>query len=137
MEKTNSLSVPVVTLSNGLRVANFSSPHDFHFVDGSILPACSEERARVLMLDSEEVESKRWIGGADIKVIDIELKWKMSQAVEQALGELFHSEEFDVLIVPLPVMQAMKEQRMLLGKARCIRMADRVNKKSHIDRFCI
>jgi len=37
-------------LKNGLRVGNFSSPHDFLFNDGSILPAVDKETSRILSL---------------------------------------------------------------------------------------
>ena len=35
----------ITTLTNGKKVANFSSPHEFKFTDGSILPAVSDELA--------------------------------------------------------------------------------------------
>lgn len=35
-EKTASLEASIVRLSNGKKVANFSSPHDFNFEDGSV-----------------------------------------------------------------------------------------------------
>lgn len=131
--KSNSLGVPIVTLSNGIRVANFSSPHDFKFVDGSVLPACTEQRARKMALESREVENENPYA----PVTDIKLSWAMSDAVFSELARLKDSDEFDVLLVPLPVMTALKEgDELAPGKCRCIRMADRVNKLSHIDRFC-
>lgn len=131
--KSNSLGVPVVTLSNGIRVANFSSPHDFKFVDGSVLPACTDQRAREMALESREVENENPYA----PITDIKLSWAMSDAVFSELARLKDSDEFDVLLVPLPVMTALKEEDELSpGKCRCIRMADRVNKLSHIDRFC-
>lgn len=131
---TNTL--PIVTLSNGLRVANFSSPHNFNFVDGTILPACSTDRARSLMLESIEIETKSLDHDG---VIDIELSWRMSDAVRDELRRLgqFENESFDILLVPLPVMMAMKAEFGVVGKARCIRVADRVSKTIHIDRFCL
>ena len=42
--------MPITVLSNGIRVANFSSPHDFEFEDSSILKACSKERAEKLKI---------------------------------------------------------------------------------------
>lgn len=32
----------ITKLSNGLRVANFSSPHPFTFEDGSVIPAVND-----------------------------------------------------------------------------------------------
>ena len=49
---------PIVTLSNGLRVANFNSPHAFEFEDGTILSAVSNEIAEETKLDNEDVEKQ-------------------------------------------------------------------------------
>lgn len=122
---------PVVTLNNGLTVANFSSPHPFTFVDGSVLPACSPERARTLMLGTLEHE-ERGIKGTT----DIVLEWAMSMAVEVALTELEADPEVDLIVVPLPVMTVLKDFELPIGKARVIRVADRVTKAIHTDRWC-
>jgi len=139
MNKNNAF--PVVTLTNGVVVANFSSPHEFKFVDGSVLPACDPEVSRRLMLEAKEVESPGVKG-----TVDITLKWVMTSEVYQALKRICE-EEVDVVIVPLPVMTAFKElfescdshdEEILrvYSKARVIRVADRVEKTIHIDRFC-
>ena len=47
----------IFTLKNGLRVANFSSPHPFTFTDGTIIPAVEDEKARNLMLEVKETFS--------------------------------------------------------------------------------
>lgn len=130
------LNIPVVTLSNGLRVANFSSPHEFHFVDGSVLSACSPEWAREMMLDAEEREALVETQSG-VAYTDIGLCWKLSDVVRWEIDRLRVSDDFDVLIIPLPVMTALKEARLPIGRMRCIRMADRVTKKAHIDRFCV
>jgi hypothetical protein len=131
MTQTQEEVVPVVTLSNGLRVANFSSPHAFTFVDGSVLPACSKERALRLMLDAHEHEEPGIKGTTDIV-----LEWAMSLAVKQELAALQARSDIDVIIVPLPVMTVMKDGKMPIGKCRVIRVADRVSKAVHVDRFC-
>jgi len=130
--------VPVVTLTNGVRVANFSSPHLFTFTDGVKLPACSKERALHLMLESHERESPGIKG-----TIDLELTFEMSLAVEEALVALNAREDVDIIIVPFPVMTALKEKplkgvplRQTIGKCRVCRTADRVTKTIHHDRFC-
>lgn len=123
--------VPKVSLSNGLRVANFSSPHPFTFEDGSVLEACSAERAKTLMLGSIEVETPNRGGWTDIG-----LEWELSAAVEDALIELEQDDEVDIVLVPFPVMTALKEAGRDVGKARVIRVRDRVTKEIHIDRFC-
>ena len=144
MEKTNVLGIPVVTLSNGLRVANFSSPHPFTFVDGTVLPACPPERAQDMKLEAVEEETVEVIPmlPRGISYTNISLEWKMSKAVADELTRLLSRKDiesqFDILLVPLPVMTALKaEGNYGVGKARCVRMADRVTKAAHIDRFCI
>lgn len=132
------MKLPTVTLTNGLVVANFSSPHEFKFVDGSILPACSPERANHLMLHAAmEMESITTIRGIDIT--DVSILFLMSKVVKEELERLLSPENknFDILIVPLPVMTAMKNEGMDITVCRTVRVADRVNKLCHIDRFCI
>ena len=65
--------MPITTLTTGLRVGNFSSPHPFRFTDGSELPACSPERANGCMLNSHEVETDRGLW------TDIDLEFTLSQ----------------------------------------------------------
>ena len=122
--------VPVITLENGLRVAHFSSPHPFNFVGGSLLPACSPERAKALMLETTEDESVRetWT--------DIEISFKLNESVISAIDELEDRDDIDIILVPLPVLQCLKGVGKV-GKARCIRVADRVSKAVYTDRFCI
>jgi len=124
-------SVPRATLSNGVNVANFSSPHTFTFTDGTVLGACHPDRANWLMLISEEIESPGIKG-----TTDIELTFAMSEDVRQALDGLQKIEGIDIIVIPLPVMLAMTAAGMPLGKCRSIRMADRITKAVHTDRWC-
>jgi hypothetical protein len=135
------MDVPVVTLSNGVRVANFSSPHTFKFVDGTVLPACTPVRAQRLRL--EAVETK--LSHAKLPVTDVLLDWRLTGQVMTALGELERREDVDIILVPFPVMTAYKtylfeqfghDDVPNVGKMRVIRVADRVSKEIHIDRFC-
>lgn len=130
-------SAPVVTLASGVRVANFSSPHPFTFDDGSTLPGCSAERANALMLHAQEVASPSRFAG----VVDIELSFAMSDAVRAELGRLVMRDDIDIILVPLPVMQAAKEsepgfQLAALSKVRTCRVVDRVAKTVSSTRFC-
>ena len=132
------MKMPIVTTKEGLRVGNFSSPHPFVFDDGTELPGCSPERARALMLDQVEVETRTsW------EWTDIELRFEMSQSVLEALQEAQESKEVDVVIVPLPVMQAIKEMPgMTLDKLagmpfRVCRVKDRVEKTIWSNKFCL
>jgi uncharacterized protein (DUF302 family) len=123
--------VPVIELKNGVRVANFSSPHPFTFDSGETLPACSPERAKELMLESVEVAVPGIKG-----TTDIQLEFKISEAVKAALAELERDEGIDIVLVPFPVMQALKDAGLSIGKARVCRVADRVSKTIFSDKFC-
>jgi len=146
-------SFPVVVLSNGLKVANFSSPHPFTFDDGSVLPGCSPEMSRSLMLDAREEETRSECG----RFSNINLSFDMSETVFEALESLSDL-DVDIVLVPLPVMQAAKawfneiappsprsprydddDKRFFKGfsKLRTCRVADRVSKTVYHDKFCI
>jgi hypothetical protein len=126
---------PIITLSNGIRICNFSSPHSFTFDDGSILPACDSERSKHLMLHQteEEIQIGQWT--------DIILSFQMSAAVDAALRECMINKEIDIVLIPFPVATAFKELlglRSLKGsKLRVIRVKDRVSKVCYHNRFCI
>lgn len=128
----------VVTLTTGLVVGNFSSPHEFKFTDGTVLPACSPERAKALELDTEEVETP----SRDGRWTDIDIKFVMTDVVAGELLDAMAS-GVDVVLVPLPVMTAIKQDRRFEAMVqygthpfRVIRVADRVTKAVHTDRFC-
>jgi len=127
---------PTVELRSGVRIANFSSPHPFRFNTGEELGACSKERANALMLSSTEEESKNPGGWTDIH-----LSWGMTSAVLSALNRECSREDVDIVLVPFPVMTALKdsgdwEDPLYRTKVRVCRMADRVTKVLFSDRFC-
>lgn len=124
------MTTPVITLKNGIRVANLSSPHSFKFITGEELPACSAEVANRLKLEQVEKEVPGIKG-----TIDIELTFQMSAAVREELDVLSGREDIDIVIVPFPVMNALKEERPI-GKFRVCRVADRVTKAIFSDKFC-
>jgi len=133
------MKMPIITLESGLKVANFSSPHEFRFTDGSVLPACSPERATLGKLKAIEVEVDRY------SWTDIDLEFRMSDAVEKMLQEalqLWFDGKVNIVIVPFPVLNAVKEHDWFdtadsYGHPfRTIRSADRVKKINHADRFC-
>ena len=125
------MSMPMITLTNGLRIANFSSPHPFNFEDGSVLPACDPERVKRGSLDVTEEEF------CGIKsTIDIKITFSISESVAEMLEEA-QSSEADVVLVPFPVLNAMRDEGRNLGKFRVVRIKDRQTKEVHIDRFCI
>lgn len=144
---TRLLKAPIVTLSNNLIVCNFSSPHTFLFEDGSVLAACSPERSKRLSLEAVEQEMDHVVYNdrSVIGVKDIELKFLLTMPVIQeliAMAADAKSGAYDIVLVPLPVMQAMKSQftqpdYIKNSPFRCIRSADRVKKTVCISKFCL
>ena len=121
----------VTTLSNGKRVVNFSSPHEFVFEDGSILPAVSNEKAEELKIDFIEEE---FANG------DIKLTFKLTDAVEEMISlYLLARECYDVIFVPLPMLVAMREADYDVDNLpfRSIRITDRINKLASISKQCL
>jgi len=115
----------VITLSNGKRVANFSSPHAFTFTDGTILPAVPDNKAEHLKVTfiEEELNDKG----------DIGLSFELSQDVLTEINiwlDIFNRGLVDVVFCPLPMIVAMKEQEfdILNTPFRAIRIEDRLKK---------
>lgn len=121
-----------ITLKNGLAIANMSSPHPFTFTTGEVLPACSAEDAQKFKLEAIEVEYPGVKGTTDIS-----LQWRITPEVRSLLEELNALPGIDIVLVPFPVMTAMKEAGIPIGKCRVIRVADRVSKAIFPDKFCI
>jgi hypothetical protein len=124
---------PTTTLSNGLRVANFSSSHEFHFVDGSVLPACSPERATWLMMVPVEVVAPSPCG----RWTDIVISFELSSQCLAQLMIIEDDPDVDLVIAPRIVKDAAANLGVKLTKVRTNRVSDRVKKLSHIDRFCV
>jgi hypothetical protein len=142
--------LPEIRLSNGLVVANYSSPHPFTFVDGSVLPACSKERATLTKLDVVErsFNTKYTISnGTSVKVEHVMLEWKLTWFLEQEVNtfvKMHHMNRipWHVVLVPLPFMIACKEYiqhafRDADVPFKVIRVADRITKEIHIDKFYV
>lgn len=137
---------PVATLKNGLRVANFSSPHPFTFDDGTVLDACPKDTVLGGILDTEEKEYKQKRNG--VEFTDIDLSFKLSDTCKIMLDFICRRHNIDIVLVPLPVLQCLQTvphipgpqldfvKRCLL-KCRAVRMKDRITKVIYSDRFCI
>lgn len=134
---------PIITLTNGVRVMNFNSPHPFNFEDGSILPAVSDEIAKATQLDSEDIESENeFVPG----LIDVHKRFVMSDACRKHLYDAAICAVLaavDIILVPLPVLLAFKESQDefneydYVTKLRAIYMTDRISKQISITKFCI
>lgn len=129
-----SMTMPTIRVGN-VCVANFSSPHPFHLDNGQVLPACDPDRSRALMLKAQEEETLNMSGGW----VDIQLRFGMSEEVYDALWRACAAA--DLVIVPLPVRQAIREtfskESLVWRKTRTCRVKDRVTKTIYHDRFCL
>ena len=124
-----------ITLSNGLTIANFSSPHPFTFTTGEVLPACDDDWAKEMMLDINETEYH--VNEDGLVWTDVSLKIDVPKNVREELYKLMHNDDIDIILVPHMVLQAMKDYPMITDKCRVIRCADRVTKEIYPDKFCI
>jgi len=125
----------IITLSNGKRVANFSSPHPFAFEDGSILKAIDNsesERLKIIFIEEE-------LPGGDIK-----LSFKLSDDVKREMivfYDLWFNNELEVVFCPLPMIVAIKEEMgenyLINSPFRSIRVEDRIQKLVSIHKQCI
>lgn len=131
------MNLQIITLSNGKRVANFSSPHPFTFTDGSILPAVSDEEAERLKVTFIETNYLRG---------DVGLRFELSKEVMLEVNkwhDVFIAGEVDVIFCPLPMITALKEHGFQRGATifstgfRSIRIEDRIKKLVSIDKQCI
>jgi hypothetical protein len=122
-----------ITLTNGKRVANFSSPHSFTFEDGTVLPAVSEEVSRSLSVDFIEKED----GNGDIH-LSFQLSLNCAIAVEE-WEEKWRNKEVDVVFCPLPMITALKANYYNLKNSpfRSIRVVDRISKLVSIHKQCL
>ena len=112
------MSREIITLSNGKRVANFSSPHPFTFTDGSVIPAVSNEESERLKVNFIETEHPDESG-------DINLNFDLSTDVMFEMRywvALYNVGYVDVVFCPLPMITAIKEATS--GDAMAKAMAD-------------
>lgn len=124
--------LPIITLSNGLRVANFNSAHPFNFEDGTVLEAVPESVCKNTMLDSEDVET---FNG---KYIEVEKKFIASDSFIARLEYVLKFKDwFDVCLVPLPALNIINEIKWIKNhKFRTIYVTDRITKAVSISKFC-
>lgn len=124
----------VVTLSNGKKVGNFSSPHDFTFTDGSVLPAVEANKALLLQVSFLEFSHSNG---------DVSLGFALSLPVWEEMRkwrEMHQQGLVDVVFCPLPMITSLKEQyeyKLKESPFRTVRIEDRINKLVSIDKQCI
>lgn len=134
------MKIPIITLSNGLKVANFSSPHSFTFTDGSVLPACSNERSIKYSLIVNE--DKLFNVKNNIAFTDVNISFTLDKESIRELDKLHKRTDIDIIICSLPVISAIKYANLdleyiTIGKCRCIRVANRITKEIEINKFCV
>ena len=96
----------IITLSNGKKVANFSSPHPFTFTDGSVIPAVSKEESERLKVTFIETEHQDETG-------DISLRFELSKDVRFEMRywvAMYNVGYVDVVFCPLPMITAIKDE---------------------------
>ena len=99
------MSRDIITLSNGKKVANFSSPHPFTFTDGSVIPAVSNEESERLKVNFIETEHPDESG-------DISLRFELSKDVMFEMRywvAMYNVGCVDVVFCPLPMITAIKD----------------------------
>jgi len=99
------MSREIITLSNGKKVANFSSPHPFTFTDGSVIPAVSNEESERLKVNFIETDHQDESG-------DISLRFELSKDVMFEMRywvAMYNVGYVDVVFCPLPMITAIKK----------------------------
>jgi len=153
--------MPNIKLSNGLIVANFSSPHKFEFEDGNILEKCTDQRAEKLKVIFNETKKTEKIRNIDIQ--NISLDFELSEAIIIQINNILRwnknvsmfyepiemggieIHKFDVIIVPLSMLTAIKNSNYITEKMKkealkifkVIKMKSRTEKVVKIGEWCI
>ena len=133
--------MPIVTLTNGVNVGNFSSPHPFTFIDGTELPKCSKKRSLALSMVIKETPSIMEELSHKAEITKVKISVELTKEMNDELYRLQRDDSVDLIIVPLCVRQAIdaeedKNETIMYPKAVVIRYADRINKLAEIDKFC-
>ena len=129
--------LPVVVLSNGITVANFSSNHTFKFEDGSVLPTCTDKRCERLKLNSVER-----VVDTNTSWIDIKMNYNMSEVVRKEIDYIKgYVIGVDIVIVPRPVLDTINNEYPTIDNGyiyfRGIRIKKQSSKTAFINKFCI
>lgn len=104
MESAKKQTIPVVELSNGLRVANFCSPHTFEFEDGTVLGQQDKDWSdRVCANIKDRVIEERH----GINLIGVSITCSGAAMLELKYLAKRGTEEFDLLVLPLMMCQAL------------------------------
>ena len=140
-----STRLKIVRLSNQLLVGNFSSPHQFTFDDGTVLPSVSDYDSMRLKVDFNEtiIDIGRTKPPYNVKTVSLnftlsdEVKWEMDTWIK-----MYEHNDVDIVLCPLPMIQALKQEGYVDGWTinspfRAVRMKDRIKKLVSINTFTI
>ena len=139
-------TLPIVKLSNGLRVANFCSPHIFEFEDGSVLGQRSQEWANRVKANIEDTVIEERHG---INLIAVSITCSGAAMLELKSLAMKGTDDFELLILPLMMCQALARIPVpqirawfgdktddIMSKIVSIRRVGRGGPTS-IDKFCV
>lgn len=137
----------IITLSNGLKIANFSSPHAFQFEDGSLLPECTPEHSEKYKVSFiETLTPVNRFKDDEIQLLfhNVELIFGLSPDVMSLVKywkDSYFTNLVDIVLIPMPMLVALKEQYdsewIKQSPFRVIRIEDRNSKLISISKFCI
>ena len=126
---------PMIKLDNGLKVVNYSSPHPYTFDTGEILPACEDSVSRKSMLKAEHAMTSATI--RDIDIQEVSIKYRLPAWMAKELINISAIDDVDIILIPYPVMTAVKETEYGLLKSRVCKLTDRVTKVISSTQFCV
>ena len=129
----------IITLKNGTKVANFSSPHTMTFEDGTKVDKCSIREAGLFKVHFREKVCK------DIRdIAGIEMDFMLSKALLSRINmweQLYNEKKVDVVMCSLPLLTALKKildvKELMKMPFRGVRTKDRTKKVLLTDRFVI
>ena len=140
MRKTmKDLENSIISLKNGKRIANFSSPHPYTFDDGTRLEPCDKKEAGLFKVQFRERVVK------DVRDITaIEMDFMLSKALLSRMNmweQLYNEKKVDLVLCSLPLLTAIKKildtKELMKMPFRGIRTKDRTKKILLTDRFVI
>ena len=133
------LEKSIITLKNGTKIANFSSPHPYTFEVGTSLDRCDMREAGLFKVQFREKVVK------DVRdLTGIEMDFMLSKALLSRMNmweQLYNEKKVDVVICSLPLLTALKKildvKELMKMPFRGIRTKDRTKKVLLTDRFVI
>jgi len=140
MRKTlKDLHRSIITLKNGTRVANFSSPHIYTFDDGSKLEKCDIRESGLFKVHFKEKVCK------DIRdIAGVEMDFMLSKPLLSRINmweQLYNEKKVDIVFCSLPLLTALKKildvKELMKMPFRGVRTKDRSKKLILTDRFVI